>query len=216
MNRRGLSIDNINRKYRGGSFVASPPASPNYLTTVASPVSMVGGPFVRRSVVRTPSPVITAVSPVSVARPIARPVVNTMVPAVRGSVLRAPSPVTIRRSVARVPSPVTVVQNLPTVIQQQPTVVQETVDRGNMIPISKKVTTVREVTIPTYQVEQQEEHNVGYTNYQPPPPIPQKSRCTCPWWLWLLLLLPLLGLLFFGLSKLFTGSKATAKRESES
>lgn len=232
MNRRGLSIDNINKKYRGGSFLGAAPASPNYFTTVASPVSMVSSPIVRRSVIRTPSPVISAVSPVSIARPVANTVVA--VPPVRGSVfraaspvLRAPSPVVIRKSVVRAATPVsTVVQPMTTtVVQQQPVfhqepVVQETVvEKGGLIPVSKKVSTVRETTIPVYEIQEDlSGQRIGVSSYggYQPAAIPQKSRCTCPWWLWLLLLLPLLGLLLLGLSKLFAGGAAGAKQESSS
>lgn len=93
MNRRGLSIDNINSKYRGASFVGSPIISQDRFPTAASPISMVG------------SPVARSFSPVSYVQPI-----NSL--AAPTSIITQPL---LRRSVVRTPAPITIIQQAVTI-----------------------------------------------------------------------------------------------------
>lgn len=109
MNRRGLSIDSINKKYRGSAFVGTPVGGQTFVMTTATPVSTIASPIIRKSVVRTASPI------------------------------------TVQQPISTVIAPATTMTQ--PLIQNSTTVV----DQGSLVPINRKVETIREVKVPTYQ-----------------------------------------------------------------
>jgi hypothetical protein len=79
MNRRGLSIDNINQKYRSTSLIDGY----TYVKTTASPVSITNTPIIQKPIVKSTSPIEFPLnrnlSPSLVNKFIMKPIVQTAI-----------------------------------------------------------------------------------------------------------------------------------------